>query len=93
MKRSRSFLVSLAAAVSLAASVFACAFECVRERVVDGFRAVVRLLFGAPAAPVVGDKADTRTSRLLTAASSFVKRLVKRERPRIEARWAMCPSI
>jgi hypothetical protein len=53
----------------------------------------VRLLFGAPAAPVVGDKADTRTSRLLTAASSFVKRLVKRERPRIEARWAMCPSI
>ena len=29
----------------------------------------------------------------LSAASAFVKRLVKREKPRIEARWAMCPSI
>lgn len=88
----RSLLAAFAFAAMLG-SAFACAFERIRERVVDAYHSVVRFLFAAPVAPVAGDKMDVRSSRLLTAASSFVKRLVKRERPRIEARWAMCPSI
>ncbi len=91
--RSRSSLFAL---VALAASAFACAFERLSERIADGFHSVMRFLVGiaAPApAPIQGDKIDVQASRKLTAASSFVKRLVKRDRPRIEARWAMCPSV
>jgi len=89
----RSRFSSLFAIVAIAASAFACAFERVRERVVNGFRDVWRFLTSAAPAPIVGDRLDMDASRELSAASAFVKRLIKRERPRIEARWAMCPSI
>ena len=89
--RSRSSLFAL---VALAASAFACAFERLSERIADGFHSVMRFLVGiATPTPFQGDKIDVQASRKLTAASSFVKRLVKRDRPRIEARWAMCPSV
>lgn len=88
--RSRSGFLAL---VAIAASAFACAFERLSERIADGFHSVMRFLVGIAApAPIQGDKIDVQASRKLTAASSFVKRIVKRERPRLEARWAMCPS-
>lgn len=92
MSRSRSLFAAFAAAALIASSAFACAFARVRERVVDAFHSVMRFVFGAMPAPVRGDKLDTKASRRLTAASSFVERMVKREKPRIEQRWAMCPS-
>ena len=69
MYRSRPLFAAIAAAAMLAASAFACAFERVRERVVDAFHAVIRFAFGVAPAPVRADQLDPKASRLLTAAS------------------------
>ncbi len=96
MTRSRLF-ASIVAVAALAASAVATACERFAERISDAcasvFGLALRLMFGATPAPVRADAMDSKASRLLTAASSFVERMVKRERPRIEARWAMCPSV
>lgn len=97
MTRSRfSLLAAVALAASAAMSAAVDAFDRLYMRVTDAcaslFGLVLRIAFGAPA-PVIGDKIDGNASRRLSAASAFVKRLMKREKPRIEARWAMCPSI
>lgn len=44
------------------------------------------------ASPKVGQVVD-RPQVERVAAKSFVARLLKRERPRLEASWRMCPSI
>ena len=82
---------------STAFSAAACAFERLAERISDAFAGfvsfVLRVAFGSSVASVRGDMLDTQASRRLTQASAFVARMVKRERPRIEQRWAMCPSV
>jgi hypothetical protein len=44
------------------------------------------------ASPKVGQVVD-RPQVERVAAKAFVARLMKRERPRLEAGWRMCPSI
>jgi IS4 transposase len=39
-----------------------------------------------------GQAAERKPTVLRVAARSFVARLVKRETPRVEASWRMCPS-
>ena len=99
--RSRSLIAFAAAACS------AC-FDAASDRIaraVDGLYDAFRSLSAAftalcrwliPAAdvvPALRDAAMLRASIELTRASAFVKRMVKRDAPRFEARWSMCPSI
>ncbi|HEX7687367.1 MAG TPA: hypothetical protein VF453_06665 [Burkholderiaceae bacterium] len=95
MIRSLRVLPSLALAVVM--SVASTAFDGLARVVAaarDAFAfavSVVRSAFRVE--PAAGGRVDMRSSAALTAASAFVKRMVKRDAPRIEARWSMCPSI
>lgn len=95
LTRSRSLAVLVAVAMT-AASAVATAFERIGDRVssacADVFAFALRLAFGTPKAAKDGDRMDGKPARMLTAARSFMEGLCRRESPRIESRWRMCPS-
>lgn len=86
-------LLSLSMLFSAAVGAFASAFERVGDSLASMARAMRDwLVYSFNPAPAVFGALDKLSSDRLTAASAFVSRMIKRETPRFEARWSMCPS-
>lgn len=95
MLRSRFGSIALLAAFAVGAlcSTACIVFETVRAAArVAADWVTLHVLTAASLAPAKAGQVAKTPERMLRAASSFTSRLIRRERPRIENAWRMCPS-
>ena len=86
MYRTHRPLIVFAVAAALAVvSTFHRAYEAVKFAVCGWIERTLP-------APVRAGTAEHRPAVALVAAKNFVLRFIRRETPRIESRWRMCPS-
>lgn len=90
-------LKSILAATLLAVSALVVGVGHIRIAIFDAaiysMRLVARVTAKVFAGPVIMAQAAVIEQRKRVAVSSFVARIVKRERPLLSSSWRMCPSI